>query len=794
MLKNYLKIALRNFRRHKTLSAINILGLATGIACCLLIALYVFHETSYDRFHEKSNRTVRVTMEYSFDGVVSKTSMTGNKVFPAFKRNFPEVENGVRMYNLGTIVKYNDKLFEEKAFVYADSTVFDVFSFKLLQGNPAKVLEAPNTVVLTESVARKYFGDDNAVGKVIRINNKQDYAVTGVAEDCPANSHIKFDFLASFSSLDARISKTERWWNANYYTYLVLKDPGAITSLASRIPAYMRTQDKENGIAGNNYLTYHLEPLDKVHLYSQVEGGFEPAGDYRYVYIFSIVALLILVIACANYMNLVTARASERAREIGVRKVMGAERKQLFGQFLGESGFTVFIALLLGLGLVRLMLPAFNALTAKELEFMTLLKPPVVLIVPGILLVVGLLGGSYPALILSGFIPVKVLKGDFKTSTAGVWLRKSLIVVQFVISVGLIICTIIINYQLQFIQNRKLGYNKDHVLVLPVDDFIREKASTFKTEFKSNPSVAGVSICTQTPTFIPGRYGIALDGREMTVTAEGVDKDFIQTLGLEVISGSGFTEADETEIRSENKTVPDPLMLNETVVASLGWKPAEAVGKTIEFEGKKHRIKGVVKNFHFDSMKEPIGPMVLFLTGYNRIMLVKLSGKQLPQTLEFLESKWNVLAAHRPFQYKFLDEEFDKLYVSESRTGRIFFAFALLAIGLACLGLFGLATFAAQQRTREIGIRKVLGASLAGIVKLLSKDFLKLVLIALVIAAPVAWYFMHEWLSDFAYRISIGWWVFVVSGVLAILIALITISFQAIKAAIANPVKSLRTE
>jgi putative ABC transport system permease protein len=794
MVRNYFKIAIRNLFHHKVLSGINILGLAAGISCCLLIALYVYNETSYDRFHKNANRIFRVTMEYSFDGVINKTSVTGNKLFPAFKRNFPEVENGVRMFNPGAIVKYDTKLFEENAFVFADSTVFDIFSFKLLQGNPHTVLENPNTVVVTESTAKKYFGNDEPIGKLLRVNNEKDYKVTGVVQDCPSNSQIKFDFLASFSSLDGPIYKTEKWWNANYFTYLLLKTPEADKSLSAKIPSYMKTQDKENGITGNNYLTFHLEPLRKVHLYSQVEGGFEPAGDYRYVYIFSAIALLILCIACANYMNLITARAAERAKEVGIRKVMGAVRKQLFGQFMGESLITVCIALLVSLGFVKLLLPLFNFVSAKQLNFSTIFQPATLSSLLIVLILVGLIGGSYPALVLSAYKPIKVLKGNFKTRSSGGLLRKILIVTQFVISVGLIVCTIVIHNQLAFIQNKKLGYDKDHVIILPVDKFIRQKIGTFKTEFKSDPNVISVATCTQTPTFIPGKYNLKVNDRDMIVTAEGVDKDFIKTLGLKIAAGSDFTDADETSALSEDENTRGAVVLNESAAKSLDWNAEEAVGKTVQFQGRNSIVKAVVKDFHFASMHEPISPIVLFLNGYTRTLLVKLSGAQLPQTLQFLKRKWNELAPHRPFEYKFLDEEYNKLYTAETRTGKIFYAFALLAIGLACLGLFGLATFTARQRTKEIGIRKVLGASVPGIITLLSRDFLKLVIISTLIAFPIAWWAMNKWLQDFVYRINIGWWVFALAAVLAFLIAFITISFQAIKAAVSNPVKSLRTE
>jgi putative ABC transport system permease protein len=792
MFRNYIKISLRNLLRHKIFSAINILGLATGIACCLLITIYVYFETSYDRFNENAGRIFRVTMEYAADNVVNKVSVTGNKVFPAFKRTFPEVENGVRLYPAAAVVKYRNKLFDEKSFVYSDSTLFDIFSFKLLQGNPKKVLDKPNMIVVTTSTAKKYFGNEDPVGKILRINNEKDYVVTGVVTDCPSNSQIKFDFLASFSSLRGDRYDEETWWDASYYTYLLLKTPGAAKSLQAKIPAYMKSQDKENAISNGNYLTFHVEPLKDVHLYSTVEGGFEPAGDYHYVYIFSFITLLILAIACFNYINITTARAAERAKEVGVRKVMGALRKELIKQFMSESILNVLLALLISLLLVKLFLPTFNLLAAKQLSLASVFQPVVTITLLTILLAISLLGGVYPALVLSGFNPVKVLKGNFKTSTSGIWLRKSLIVVQFIISVGLIVSTIIIQSQLSFIQNKKLGYNKDQIVVLPLDKFMQAKLSTFKTEFLSIRNIQSVTTCNQTPAYIPGKYSLSLDHREMIITAVRTDKDFIKTLQLKLISGSDFTDVDQKNIDSEN--IRRPLILNESALRLLGWKPDQAVGKFIQFQGTACIIKGVVNDFHFSSMHEAIGPFVIFLSNNTHNLLVKLSGNNIPKTLQFMNEKWNVLAPHRPFEYEFLNDEFNKLYSTETKTGELFYVFALLAIGLACLGLFGLVAFSAQQRTKEIGIRKVLGANIAGIVGLLSKEFLQLVLIASLIAFPVAWWAMNRWLQDFAYRINIQWWMFAVAGIAAILIALITVSFRVIKAAVANPVKSLRTE
>jgi putative ABC transport system permease protein len=446
------------------------------------------------------------------------------------------------------------------------------------------------------------------------------------------------------------------------------------------------------------------------------------------------------------------------------------------------------------MALVYFLLPTFNLLAETELTYVSLLQPSSVIALIIIVLVIGLLGGSYPAIVLSKFNPTKVLKGNFKTSASGIFLRKGLIVLQFVISVGLIICTLIIRNQVSYIQTKKLGYNKNHVVVLPLDKFIQEKINTLKTEFLSNSNVRNITTCNQLPTFVPGKYNVMQDKREMIVTAIRTDKDFIKTLQLQLLNGSDFSDADQLLSDSSGDEIIRPLIINEAAVKSLGWTNEEAVGKIIKFQGRNSIIKGVVNDFHFNSMHESISPFIIFLSSYTRNILVRLSGEQIPQTLEFLKERWSAIAPHRPFEYSFLDAQFNKLYASETRTGKLFYGFALIAIGLACLGLFGLVAFTAQQRTKEIGIRKVLGASVTSIVFLLSKNFLKMVVIASLIAFPLAWWIMNKWLQNFAYRINISWWMFALAGFVAVVIALFTISFQSIKAAVTNPIKNLRTE
>lgn len=802
MLRNYLKIALRNLWRSKVFSSINVIGLSVGLASCLLLFMYITHELSYDDFQQKADRIVRVTMEYSMEGRAAKIPQTGTKVAPEFGRQFPEIESGVRLINRDGVVINGDQQFSEKRIMFADSAFFSLFSFPLLKGNPQTALAGPNLVVLSESTAKKYFGTENPIGKGLRINTGgsfRDYSVTGVVEDCPANSQIKYDLLTSFLTLPAA-NRPEEWYSANYATYLLLRNPEAITSLQAKIPGFMKTQFSKEEMSGSNYLTYNLEPIRRVHLHSEVEGSFEPNGDLTYIYIFGSIALLILLIACVNYVNLATSRAVERAQEVGVRKVMGAQQGQLFGQFMGESVIVTSISLVLALLLAALTLPLFNTLSDRQFSIETWLKPSSLLLLLGIGVVVSLIAGSYPALVLARFQPIRVLKGQLKTAGAGQF-RKTLIVFQFAITAFLIISTLLVRNQLSFIQHKKLGYSKDHVLLLPVDKEVLDKIHTLKSEFRQNADVQQVSLASESPVFINGGYSMRRtnmpDGKYKMVAGLQIDEDFIKTMNLHLVAGRDLTRTDV-----EQAMHPDGDSLNyyhfipnESAVKELGWTPEQAIGQKIDMgSGRKGEIKGVVADFHFASMKQKIGPLILFPEMQGEILLVKLAGNQLPNTLQFLESKWRTLIPNRPFSYEFMDEEFNKLYSAETRTGKIFSVFAFLSIFLACLGLFGLSAYTTAQRTKEIGVRKVLGASVFSIVGLLSKDFLKLVLVAILIASPLAWYGMNQWLQDFAYKIDIEWWVFALAGLLAVGIALLTVSFQSIKAALMNPVKSLKSE
>jgi putative ABC transport system permease protein len=692
------------------------------------------------------------------------------------------------------VIRYKEKMVNEKKFMYADSTFFDIFSLRLLKGNSHSALAGPHKVVVTESTAKKYFGDEDPIGKMLQVSSDTDlYQVTGLIKDCPTNSQITFDFLASFSSLGVPKDAESTYWDANYVTYFLLKNEASITGLQAKLPAFMKKEMAGQGATINMF----LEPFNKIHLYSPYD-AFEPNNSIAYIYILAAVALLILIIVGSTYINLSTARSLERAREVGVRKVIGAGKYQLFWQFIGESALLCLFSVIFSLVISILLMPAFNQLTGKQLQVTSLLTLPFLLFSFLVAIGISLLAGSYPAFILVNFQPVKVLKGAFKSTGSGQWLRRSLIVFQFVISVFLIISTLSIQKQLYFIQHKKLGYDREHVLVLPMNDKMLANIDVIKEEFKSNPEVISVSRCVRSPVEGGGGYNMRSatmpEDQQINVTANPIDEDFIQTVSLQIIAGSDLTSQDVKDATFDRDKNVYHFILNESAVKQLGWSPQEAVNKKMYMGSRAGFVRGVVKDFHFETLRDPIKPFVLFNEVRGRELLVKLTGQHLQQTISFLESKWKNLVPDRPFEYRFLDDDYNKLYNAEIRLGKIMDLFSGIAILLACLGLFGLSSYAAQQRIKEIGIRKVLGASARTIAIALSKDFVGLAIVAIAIALPIAWWATNKWLQDFSYRTDINWSIYVAAGLVTILLSVITVAFQAIKAAMANPVKSLRTE
>jgi putative ABC transport system permease protein len=799
MIKNYFKIAFRNLYRNKAFSAINIIGLSTGLTCCLLMILYLQHQLSFDTFHEKGHRIVRVIMEYRFnEDRESKGNFTSTKVLPSFKQNFPEVADGVRLSPSKALVKYGDNVFNEKYFLFADSTFFNVFSFKLLQGSPNTVLNAPQTVVITKSTANKYFGEENPIGKTLLIGATQaPFVVSGVSEDCPANSQLKFDLISPFSTLGQNQQST--YFEANFTTYLLLNSEKAIASLQNKIPDFMKKEmDKEQGSRKGAYVNYELEPLTKIHVHSKFD-AIVPNINIKYIYIIGAIALLVLIIACFTYINLSTARSIERAREVGVRKVTGAHQHQIFWQFISESFVMTIASMFLSVGLIVLLLPALNAITKTELLFLNIWQAPIIASALSLIVVIALLAGSYPALVLSNFQPIKVLKGSFKNTTSGTGLRQSLIVFQFVVSIFLIIATLVINNQLQFIQNKKLGYDRDHVLIMGLDQKMIDKIDLIKTELKTNPDILAVSKAYESPVTIRGGYSMRPadwnEDKEVNVKANPIDDEYIKATGLTLLAGTDLNRQDLLDVsQKEQDKNYYHFILNESAAKALGWKTEEAIGKKLLLGYRNGEVKGIVQDFHFASLHSTIEPLILFPGEWSSTLLVKTKGENIAQTIDFVGKKYKEIAPYRPFEYRFMDEDYQKMYDAEMRIGKVFNIFSAIAIILACLGLFGLSAYSIKQRVKEIGIRKVLGASVPHITTLLSKDFLKLVVIAIVIASPLAWWAANKWLQDFTYHITMGWGIFALAGCLALLIALLTVSFQAIKAAVANPVNSLRTE
>ncbi len=796
MLKNYLLVALRSLRKHLTYSVINVTGLGLGLATCLLLVTWIRHEMSYDRFHTHAENIYRGSMHYSFGGQTSKTSVSPTALLPALQK-FPEVENGVRLYNPSYynpyIVRVDDKLFQEGKFYFADSTFFQVLTFPLIQGNPDKALTLPKSVVLTEKIARKYFGDSDPIGKILLVNNRHEYTVTGLMKDVPDNSLLQFDFMASFSSLPA--ATETQWWSANYQTFFLLKPGADIHALAQKTNDLVKKELASELTSPGDYVKYDFLPMTDIYLRSEVN-EYEKTGSIQYVYIFAAIAFLVLVIAYINYVNLATAKAADRAKEVGIRKVVGAVKKQLLLQFLSESIVITFLAFVAAFLLAEFALPFFNSLTGKQFSPAIFFDPTFLFATVTGVLIIALTAGAYPAFAITSFKPVNILKGNFKASAKGIWLRRSLVVFQFSVSIILVVGTLVIIKQLDFIQNRRLGYEKENVLILPQDRKTGEVFSQLRTELIKSGKVSYVGRATESPTKIGGGYGLNIEGGSehgMITTAMSADVDFVPAMGMELIAGRNFTEADFTKVASDTVF---SFILNETALKELSLTPEKAIGTKMSLSGRKGEIIGVVKDFHFASLHEKINPLVLFdeedALSY---IFVKLNAGDFNQSLATIEKICANIIPHRPFEYKFLDEQYQAMYSNEQRMGKICSVFATLTIIIACLGLLGLVAFAASQKTKEIGIRKVLGATSSSIVFLITQDYTRLVLISIVLAIPLAYHMLETfWLGSFVYRTDIGIWPFVSAAIGCMIIAFGTASFQALKAAFINPSETLRNE
>ncbi len=800
MLKNYLKIALRNIKKYKAYSFINIIGLAVGIVCCILISLYVLDELSYDKFNKNYSQIYRVEAEAKIEGRDLNMARTPAPLGATLVNEFPNVIQYARfMPTSNMLIRYKNNVFNETKFFWADSTLFNVFTMPFIEGNPKTALVQPHTVVLTESLAKKYFGNKDPMGKIMNFEDGTPYTVTGVIKDCPANSHFHYDMFASMSS--AEFGKSNFWFNNNFYTYIVLRKGASVSSVESKFPALIKKYGgpqlyKATGVPyddwlkkGNSY-KFYLEPITSIHLYSHLENELEPNSDIKYIYIFSIIALFILLIACINFMNLSTARSSTRSKEVGVRKVLGSNKSQLIKQFLAESFLLTIISFFIAVTLAEILLPAFESLAGKQLHTNYLnnwITIPVLLIT---IIIVGLIAGSYPSFFLSSFQPVKVLKGKVR-GNKGNLLRSGLVVFQFAISIVLFVGTFIVYSQLKYIQNTKLGFDKNHILVIQRAWALGTNTKAFKQELIKNPGIISASNTNDLPgkpfseTLFHAENSPASVNKILVFMS--ADQEFAKTMEISLKAGRYFSK--------EHPSDSLAAVVNESTVKVLGLK--DPIGKRIYFVGRKDpfTIIGVLKDFHYESLHEKIRPLVILpKRGLTAYLPVRLSSNNINSTIAFIKSEWKKFVPGKPFEYYFLDVDLEHLYQSEQKIGEIFTVFSVLAIFIACLGLFGLAAFTAERRTKEIGIRKALGSSVTGIIFLLSKEFTKWVLIANIIAWPVAYFFMNNWLKDFAYRINMNPWVFLLSGVLTLVIALSTVSIHAVKAAKANPIKSLRYE
>jgi putative ABC transport system permease protein len=792
MIRNYLLTAYRNASKNRLYAFINILGLTVGVSCCILILLYVRHERSYDQFHDKKDRIFKVYRTNASEGY-EEIGPTSAPFATALENDFPqELEAAVRIMPRQGLITEGENAYTGDKISFVDPAFFQVFTYPLQQGNPETALQKPGSVVLSQEMAIKYFGDQNPMGKELTYNEEYPLIVTGVLAPLPENTHHTFDMLGSVLMFQNQ-SWFEGWWNNNMMTYVLLKEGMAETELEAQFPAFM---DKYMGGDFEQYgvkVGLTLTPITEI--YFQANTQFDvwtKHGNETMTYVFLVIAVFVLIIACINFMNLATARAARRATEVGVRKTLGARRNDLVYQFYAESFLTSVIAVLLSVVLINLSLPFFN-----QFADLTLTIPAgdttMILIFAGVAIAVGLLAGSYPALFLSSFLPARVLKGSIKTGKGANAVRKGLVVFQFAISITLLVAVLVVSQQMNYLQDKRLGFDKERVLLVEIDnDEIYEKREDFKDRLSQDARITSVSLMSGEPGGFHDMYGFKVEGLEedMLMNTVMTDENYLDAMGLELLAGRNFSVERPTDTR-------ESLIINQTAAKALGWTAEEALGKEMMNtfrDSIPKRVIGVVNDYHFASLHQKIDPLVISMEDDNRMIAIKLTAGETSPVIAQVGSVWSDFVTQHPFSYQFLDESFASLYKAEQKQGQIFMLFAGIAVFIACLGLFGLVTFVAEQRTKEIGVRKVLGASVPQLVRLLTKDFAILVGIALLMASPIAYYAMSQWLSDFAYRIELQPLIFLLAGLIALIIALLTVSIKSYQAATDNPVKSLRSE
>ncbi len=797
MFYNYLKIAGRNLWKNRTFSTINIAGLATGLTCALLIGLFLQAEYSYDRFHRNFDHIYRVVENQQQADGYHAVAVTPGPLAPALKSDFPEIVHATRIGRWNGQVQYQDTRIEPKEMLFADESFFQVFDFKLLAGDLRSVLTHPDEVVINETMAKRFFGEDwarqNVLGQIITLHSSPQpmpLRLVGVAQDAPANSHLDFEVLLPFKGLELMDEWSKKWSSNSYHTYVQLDPKTNATDFQQKMAGYLAKHDAQRET------TLYLQPLSAIFLYSKFDfkSDWGKRSDIFYVQLFTLVGMIVLLLAIFNFINLSTARAAQRAREVGVRKSVGAQRGHLIGQFLTESLFVVVLAMALALGLAHTLIPVFNDLADKALA-MPYHQPLFWQTVGGLVAALTLTAGLYPAFILSAFRPDMILKGVFKPKS-GQFFRKTLVVGQFTLAIALAISTLVIYRQLMYIQNTNLGFDKSQLLYLRLGGAFRAKSAIFKDELTKLPGVASVTATTSNLVDVSNSTNIEWEGQvpndELLITQMNVDADFLQTTGITLASGRNFS----VNITSDTLEKFGHYLLNETAARRMGYTSETALGKKVKFWGLEGEVIGVLKDFHFRPLSKTIEPFVFRFRpkDFYFHLLIKTEPNNTPQTIAAIANVYQKLDADNPVKYGFVDQDLEAQYRAEQRTGRIVLYFSVLAVLISCLGLFGLAALTTEQRIKEIGIRRVLGASVGVVVALLSKDFLKLVILAILLASPIAYYFMQQWLTNFAYRLDMQWWMFVAAGVAALSIAFLTVGFQSVKAALANPVKSLRSE